>query len=65
MHNQPVQDTSYRTTYPSRYAIFFFVGEFYDIMFQILIQEIKFNQTLIGIIHEHQNFTLVYFYEKI
>ena len=34
-------------------------------MFQILIQEIKFSQTLIGIIHERQNFTLVYFYEKI
>ena len=33
-------------------------------MFQILIQEIKFSQTLIGIIHERQNFTLVYFYEN-
>ena len=33
-------------------------------MFQILNQEIKFRQTLIGIIHERQNFTLVYFYEN-
>ena len=65
MHNQPVQDTSYRTTYPSRYAILFNVGEYYDLMFQILIQEIKFSLTLIGIIHERQNFTLVYFYKKI